>query len=578
MKIAFRFAARSDVGRVRSKNDDSGYAGHYLAVVADGMGGHVGGDVASASTVLDLTPLDRTGFEGTAGVYLADEIVNANIMMNELVELNPRLAGMGTTCTALLIDGDQIELAHIGDSRAYRLRDDVFEQITTDHTFVQRLLQEGRISPEEAEVHPHKNVIMRVLGDVDASPEMELRTLDAVVGEKWLLSSDGLDAVVGLEEIEAVLRSTGDLEQVVDTLTVMALERGAPDNVTVVAVQVIEQESLSAAVTAPQPIIPVRKYSPEGELVGLHPVLEQEAADASATSAGQQDAEGQLSELGQEKPVEGEHKVPWRRRMPQHTKRRNAVRHGKWRGESFTDGVLNAMTVKAGVDAAPEASADGEDQPTPASILRQELSGRPHQLVGAAAHATQTGMIPAVTARTAQNLATLAQVPAENSLEPAELPEEYREALSHELAPSPHRWPLRIFVTVLTLAVLAASAWSFMSWTKSQYYVGIENDRVAVFNGINQALGPFELHTVVAETDIEVASLPEFSQSLLRSSITAASEQEAQQIVQNLRDQLPAEVTPGTVTTAPAQAPASPSATGPATPAPTPASSQGGSE
>ena len=123
MSIAFRFAARSDVGRVRSKNDDSGYAGHYLAVVADGMGGHVGGDVASATTVLDLTPLDRAGFEGNAGVYLADEIVNANIIMNELVALNPRLAGMGTTCTALLIDGDRIEMAHIGDSRAYRLRD-----------------------------------------------------------------------------------------------------------------------------------------------------------------------------------------------------------------------------------------------------------------------------------------------------------------------------------------------------------------------------------------------------------------------------------------------------------------------
>ena len=106
MGIAFRFAARSDLGCVRSKNDDSGYAGHYLAVVADGMGGHVGGDVASATTVLDLTPLDHPGFNGSAGVYLADEITTANMIMNELVDLNPRLAGMGTTCTALLIDND----------------------------------------------------------------------------------------------------------------------------------------------------------------------------------------------------------------------------------------------------------------------------------------------------------------------------------------------------------------------------------------------------------------------------------------------------------------------------------------
>lgn len=509
MSIAFRFAARSDVGRVRSKNDDSGYAGHYLAVVADGMGGHVGGDVASATTVLDLTPLDRAGFEGNAGVYLADEIVNANIIMNELVALNPRLAGMGTTCTALLIDGDRIEMAHIGDSRAYRLRDGVFEQVTTDHTFVQRLLQEGRISPEEAEAHPHKNVIMRVLGDVDASPELELRTLDAVVGEKWVLSSDGLDAVVQVAEIEAVMRSTGDLQQVVDILTDMTLERGAPDNVTVVALQVISEDSLSAAITAPQPIIPVRKYGKDGE-----------------------------------------HRAPWRRRMPQHAKMRNALRHGKWRGESFTDGVLNTMTVKAGVDAATATTGDGEDEPTPASVLRQELSERPHDLVGAAANATQTGMIPAVTARTAQNISTLSHQQTTQALEPAELPEEYRVALSNEVAPSPHRWPMRIFVAALTLAVLAASAWSFFSWTKTQYYVGVKDDHVTVFNGINQSLGPVSLNSVVEETDIEVSSLPEFSQSLLRSTITATSQDEAEQIVQNLRDQLPATVAPGTVTTA----------------------------
>ncbi|MDY6051546.1 MAG: protein phosphatase 2C domain-containing protein [Rothia sp. (in: high G+C Gram-positive bacteria)] len=562
MSIAFRFAARSDVGRVRSKNDDSGYAGHYLAVVADGMGGHVGGDVASATTVLDLAPLDRAGFEGNAGVYLADEIVNANIIMNELVALNPRLAGMGTTCTALLIDGDCIEMAHIGDSRAYRLRDGVFEQVTTDHTFVQRLLQEGRITPEEAEAHPHKNVIMRVLGDVDASPELELRTLDAVVGEKWVLSSDGLDAVVQVAEIEAVMRSTGDLQQVVDILTEMTLERGAPDNVTVVALQVISEDSLSAAITAPQPIIPVRKYGKDGELVGVYPTVEQEASEPAADGS-----EAQQADADEAAEPPGRHHAPWRRRMPQHAKMRNALRHGKWRGESFTDGVLNTMTVKAGVDAAPTSTGEGEEGPTPASVLRQELSERPHDLVGAAANATQTGMIPAVTARTAQNISTLSQQQATQNLEPAELPEEYRVALISEVTPSPHRWPMRVFVTVLTLAVIMASAWSFFSWTKTQYYVGIKDDHVTVFNGINQSLGPVTLHSVVEETDIQVSSLPEFSQSLLHSTITATSQDEAQQIVHNLRDQLPASVDPGTVSTAEPVPSVSASASGEPSPA-----------
>ena len=112
------------------------------------------------------------------------------LIINELAANDPQLAGMGTTCTALLIDGDRIEFAHIGDSRAYRLRpgaDGEFEQISTDHTFVQRLLNEGRITRRRRENHPHKNVIMRVLGDVDASPELELKTLDAVPGERWVL-------------------------------------------------------------------------------------------------------------------------------------------------------------------------------------------------------------------------------------------------------------------------------------------------------------------------------------------------------------------------------------------------------
>ncbi len=523
MTFAFRFAARSDVGRVRSKNDDSGYAGHYLAVVADGMGGHVGGDVASATTVLDLTPLDRAGFEGPAGIYLVDEVVNANIIINELVDLNPMLAGMGTTCTALLIDGEQIELAHVGDSRAYRLRQDVFEQMTTDHTFVQRLLQEGRITPEEAENHPHRNVIMRVLGDVDASPEMDVQTLPAQVGEKWLLSSDGLDAVVSLPEIEAVLRSTGDLQQIVDQLVDLALERGAPDNVTVVALSVIEEASLSEAITAPQPLIPVRPYALES----------QESKDAPGQS--QESASGQTSA-----------RPPWRRRLPDHAKLNHALRQGQWRGESFSDNVLNTMSVKAGVDS-PEVEEAGA--PTPASVLRQELASRPHQLVGAAVNATQTGMIPAVTARTAQNLATLSRLP---DLEPAELPQEIQEALNiREEAPRPS-WPLRILVVTMTLLLLALSAWSFHSWLQTRYYVGIKDGQVTVYQGLAQNLGPIPLHSVVEQTDIAVESLPAFSRSLLENNIEAESRKEAEQIVQNLRDQPSATqpVTPGQVTTA----------------------------
>lgn len=365
MKIAFRLEARSDTGLKRSKNDDSGYGGRYLAVVADGMGGHVGGDVASATTVLNLTPLDHPDFEnGTGGVYLADEIQSANLIINELAANDPQLAGMGTTCTALLIDGDCIEFAHIGDSRAYRLRpgaDGEFEQISTDHTFVQRLLNEGRITPEEAEHHPHKNVIMRVLGDVDASPELELKTLDAVVGERWVLSSDGLDAVVSVPEIEQVMRSHDDLAEVADTLISMTLERGAPDNVTVVALQVIDREELPVD----EPVGP--SALPDSALPDSI-VAEQEVSvntqklpEIAATAEA---AEATLAALEQES---AHHNV---RRFRRARDFAGTLLH------SGSDAVRHHIgTYDNAVDAAL----------TNAAILRGELGSRPHQLVGAAA-------------------------------------------------------------------------------------------------------------------------------------------------------------------------------------------------
>lgn len=241
MALELNFAARSDVGRVRSKNDDSAYVGRYLAVVADGMGGHVGGDVASASVVLDLAPLDRNDLPEPATI-LADEIQSANLVLNDLVHDNPKLAGMGTTCTAVLVDANMLHMAHIGDSRAYRIKNDVFEQLSADHTFVQRLIDEGRIKPEDAESHPHKNVLMRVLGDVDASPELDVASYETQPGERWLLCSDGLNAVVDDDTIETLLRADKPLDDVCRDLVDETLSRGAPDNVTIVVFETAQAQ------------------------------------------------------------------------------------------------------------------------------------------------------------------------------------------------------------------------------------------------------------------------------------------------------------------------------------------------
>lgn len=522
MKIAFRLEARSDTGLKRSKNDDSGYGGRYLAVVADGMGGHVGGDVASATTVLNLTPLDHPDFEnGTGGVYLADEIQSANLIINELAANDPQLAGMGTTCTALLIDGDCIEFAHIGDSRAYRLRpgaDGEFEQISTDHTFVQRLLNEGRITPEEAEHHPHKNVIMRVLGDVDASPELELKTLDAVVGERWVLSSDGLDAVVSVPEIEQVMRSHDDLAEVADTLISMTLERGAPDNVTVVALQVIDREELPVD----EPVGP--SALPDSALPDSLPdsiAAEQEVSvntqklpEIAATAEA---AEATLAALEQES---AHHNV---RRFRRARDFAGTLLH------SGSDAVRHHIgTYDNAVDAAL----------TNAAILRGELGSRPHQLVGAAAVATETGMIPAVTSRTLEHRATVAQrMPL--TVDEAPLPAELEELIAEEPAERTSRrsWSVRLFIFLLVAALLTLAAWTGLRYVERSYYVGESDGTVAVYNGIPHALGPIRLSHVVENTDISTSQLSDHTRTLLRNSITAKDLNEAHQIVSRLKTQ-----------------------------------------
>ena len=518
MKIAFRLEARSDTGLKRSKNDDSGYGGRYLAVVADGMGGHVGGDVASATTVLNLTPLDHPDFEnGTGGVYLADEIQSANLIINELAANDPQLAGMGTTCTALLIDGDCIEFAHIGDSRAYRLRpgaDGEFEQISTDHTFVQRLLNEGRITPEEAEHHPHKNVIMRVLGDVDASPELELKTLDAVVGERWVLSSDGLDAVVSVPEIEQVMRSHDDLAEVADTLISMTLERGAPDNVTVVALQVIDREELPVDEPVGPSALPDSALPDSIAAEQEVSVNTQKLPEIAATAEA---AEATLAALEQES---AHHNV---RRFRRARDFAGTLLH------SGSDAVRHHIgTYDNAVDAAL----------TNAAILRGELGSRPHQLVGAAAVATETGMIPAVTSRTLEHRATVAQrMPL--TVDEAPLPAELEELIAEEPAERPSRrsWSVRLFIFLLVAALLTLAAWTGLRYVERSYYVGESDGTVAVYNGIPQALGPIRLSHVVENTDISTSQLSNHTRTLLRNSITAKDLNEAHQIVSRLKTQ-----------------------------------------
>ncbi|MFA1549637.1 Stp1/IreP family PP2C-type Ser/Thr phosphatase [Actinomadura chokoriensis] len=241
MTMGIRYAARSDVGMLREGNEDSAYAGAHLLAVADGMGGHVGGEIASAAAIEALRALDKNLPATELLAALEHTVKTANDNLHRIVESDPALQGMGTTLTAMLWAGNQVALVHIGDSRAYLLRDGSLFQITHDHTLVQSLVDEGRISPDEAASHPQRSLLLRALdgrGEVD--PDLSLR--EAMVGDRYLLCSDGLSGVVTAETIFQVLTDVDDPEQAVRQLIDLANRGGGPDNITCVVADVIDLE------------------------------------------------------------------------------------------------------------------------------------------------------------------------------------------------------------------------------------------------------------------------------------------------------------------------------------------------
>jgi len=233
--------AASDIGRVRSSNQDSGYAGVNLFFVADGMGGHAGGDIASAIASQHIALADEPlETSAEAEQKLIDYIYQAKQKIDASVKQHPAITGMGTTLSALMVTGTKVTIAHIGDSRIYLARDGVVKQITSDHTFVQRLVDTGRITEEEALTHPRRSVLMRVLGDIEQFPEVDIDTYETKPGDRWMACSDGLSGVVPKQLMENILLSNEDAKEACELLVGEALEFGAPDNVTVVLVDVVD--------------------------------------------------------------------------------------------------------------------------------------------------------------------------------------------------------------------------------------------------------------------------------------------------------------------------------------------------
>lgn len=406
-------AAASHVGKVRSNNQDSGYAGEHLFVVADGMGGHAGGDVASAIAIQSIAHVDReftTADE--AARALASALLEANQELAEAVFGHPELTGMGTTVSGIVRVGHRLAIAHIGDSRIYRWRDGEITQITKDHTFVQRLVDSGRITAEEAAVHPRRSVLMRVLGDVDITPEIDSEVVDTLPGDRWLLCSDGLSGFVSELRMAELLAELPDAEAAAQALIDESLDAGAPDNVTVVIVGV--DDSPSSALSSPL-------------MVG--------SASTPLTYA------------------------------PDTTKR-------SMRLPSLLLHPLKATVI-------PE---DEHFEPESEEYLREIIA------------------------------------------------EDHRRKVRRRTT-----WSvgLVLVVTLLTTALIAG-----YQWTQTRYYVGATDGQVAIFQGVQQTIGPFPLSTVYFESGIDIDDLSPFSRERVESTINADDLRDAFSIIDRLQDEL----------------------------------------
>lgn len=246
--MRYLVGASSDIGKVRQGNEDSYLLEDPLFVVADGMGGHLAGDVASQTAIEVISEKYKQG-PSRSDEDLARMITAANSTIWDKAKSDPSLSGMGTTVTLLKLEGAVARLAHVGDSRAYHLHEGELSQVTEDHTLVQRMVREGKLRPEEAERHPQRSIITRALG-VDSKVQVDSQQLEVRSGDRILLCSDGLSSMLSHEDIRTAMSSSGDAQSVADDLVQRANDAGGEDNITVVVIEVIEGGESDAVVPA----------------------------------------------------------------------------------------------------------------------------------------------------------------------------------------------------------------------------------------------------------------------------------------------------------------------------------------
>ncbi|MFD8588124.1 PP2C family protein-serine/threonine phosphatase [Streptomyces sp. NPDC059637] len=418
MSLSLRFAAGSHKGMIREGNEDSGYAGPRLLAVADGMGGQAAGEVASSEVISALVQLDDDIPGSDLLTALGRSVQRANEQLRVMVEDDSQLEGMGTTLTALLWTGQRLGLVHVGDSRAYLLRDGSLSQITQDHTWVQRLVDEGRITEEEAGTHPQRSLLMRALdGRGQVEPDLSIREVRA--GDRYLICSDGLSGVVSHQTLEETLAGYRGPQETVQELIQLALRGGGPDNITCIVADVLDTDDGDTL---------AGRLSDAPVVVGAvaenqHAIADQRAMQTPA---------GRASELGRNVPP-----------------------------------------------------------PAPAP---EGAFGPP----GSGGHDLQQGSFGAYAG--------------------ADLGKPRRKG----------RWFKNTALIVLALGVVGGGLYGGWRWTQTQYYVGTEDDHVAVYRGVDQDLAWISLSQIHEDRpDIELKYLPNYQRKQVRETIAVNSLAEA---------------------------------------------------
>lgn len=235
MSRYFQSVALSDVGLHRTENEDSGWAGVSVLAVADGLGGHAGGEIASSLAIKKIAAIEKVPLtQRNAETTLVDTFLEINSSLAQAMKKNSELRGMGTTLTVLVLGKERTYLAHLGDSRAYRIRSGAITQLTKDHTIVQELLDQGRLSPDEIDGHPQRSFVTKALMGAQQHERPDFLEIEIADDDALLLCSDGLSGIVDEKKIAEIITAHGVSERSISELKSLAYKKGAPDNLTII--------------------------------------------------------------------------------------------------------------------------------------------------------------------------------------------------------------------------------------------------------------------------------------------------------------------------------------------------------